>query len=236
MHYRTRDLFQCTVRARDDSLGPVRDLLFDDRDWTTRYLVVDTGKWFGGKQVLLPPSKLVTVDLERNEVGIDMKRKEVEDSPGVQADPPLSMETRMSYYDDWIWTSYGWGGFAGLPRVKPGETPERASDPPDSGERNHLRSVREITDYRIEARDGGIGHVEEFLVRGDGLRLDYVIVDTRNWLPGKKVAVPPKDFSEVDWKDRRAHVDLTRDAVKQSPEVDELEEHAEGSGVRLARG
>lgn len=145
------------------------------------------------------------------------------------------METRLSFYDDWLWTSYGWGGFAGIPRDVPRTGPDAAAPRAADAVQNHLRSVREITDYRIEARDGGIGHVEDFLLRDDGWRIDCVVVDTRNWLPGKKVVVPTRDFSRIEWKDRRAYVDLDRDAVKESPELDQLEEESLSAGVRLAR-
>lgn len=226
MRYRSKDILTCKVRARDGTLGSVVDILFDDRDWTVRYAVVDTGGWLEGKQVLLPRETLGSPDRERRELEVSLTREEVEASPGTEHDPPLAQETRLSYFDDWSWTTYGWGGFiGGAHPIPPKEPPPEAAS---ASEEKHLRSIREITDYRIEARDGGIGHVEEFVLRDDDWRVEYVVVDTRNWLPGKKVVVSPAALSRIDWRDRRAHVDRTQEQVKESPEIEEL---AAGSGT-----
>lgn len=46
------DLRHFTIRATDENLGSVRDGYFDDRNWTVRYVVVQSGK---------PPSRRVLV-------------------------------------------------------------------------------------------------------------------------------------------------------------------------------
>jgi len=45
-------------------------------------------------------------------------------------------------------------------------------------------------------------------------------VDTRNWLPGKKVLVSPGWIERVSWADRKVYVELTREIIKESPEYD----------------
>jgi sporulation protein YlmC with PRC-barrel domain len=49
------------IEAEDGEIGHVKDLLVDDRVWAIRYLVVDTGKWWGGKTVLVSPEWLARV-------------------------------------------------------------------------------------------------------------------------------------------------------------------------------
>ena len=44
-----------TIAAKDGEIGSVQDLYFDDLTWTVRYLVVDTGTWLPGRQVLISP-------------------------------------------------------------------------------------------------------------------------------------------------------------------------------------
>jgi hypothetical protein len=56
---------------------------------------------------------------------------------------------------------------------------EKAWDP-------HLRSTHQVTDYHIQAKDGEIGHVEDFIIDDETWAIRYLIVDTRNWWPGKK--------------------------------------------------
>src|SRR5690242_15404060 len=43
------------LRATDGEIGHVRDFYFDDKTWTIRYLVADTGGWLSGRQVLISP-------------------------------------------------------------------------------------------------------------------------------------------------------------------------------------
>jgi len=45
----------CPVRAGDGLAGSVKDLLFDDRSWKVRWMVVDTGHWLPGRQILVHP-------------------------------------------------------------------------------------------------------------------------------------------------------------------------------------
>ena len=37
------------LRATDGEIGHVRDFYFDDKNWTVRYLVADTGRWLTGR-------------------------------------------------------------------------------------------------------------------------------------------------------------------------------------------
>ena len=84
----------------------------------------------------------------------------------------------------------------------------------------HLRSAREVMGYDIQALDGGIGHVEDFLLDDRSWAIRYLIVDTRNWLPGKKVVIAPEWVEEVSWSDSKVVVSLTRDQIEHSPEYD----------------
>ena len=48
----------------------------------------------------------------------------------------------------------------------------------------------------------------------------YIVVDTKNWLPGKKVLVPPAWIESADWLQKTVTVDLTKGQVERSPEYD----------------
>jgi hypothetical protein len=79
-----------------------------------------------------------------------------------------------------------------------------------------LRSASEVVDYRIEASDGSIGHVEDLLVDIDDWAITDIVVDTRNWLPGRKVRVSPGAIESVDWATRQVRVRLTRDQIREA--------------------
>jgi uncharacterized protein YrrD len=84
----------------------------------------------------------------------------------------------------------------------------------------HLRSTREVIGYYIEASDGDIGHVEDFIIDVEAWMIRYMVVNTRNWLPGKNVLVAPEWITAMSWGESKVMVDLTRDSIKSSPEFD----------------
>ena len=77
-----------------------------------------------------------------------------------------------------------------------------------------------MTGYHIEAEDGEIGHVEDFIADEDDWTIRYMVVDTRNWLPGKKVLIAPWMIRSVRWSESKVHLDMTRDQVQAAPEYD----------------
>ncbi|HSH02149.1 MAG TPA: PRC-barrel domain-containing protein [Anaerolineae bacterium] len=84
----------------------------------------------------------------------------------------------------------------------------------------NLRSVSEVTGYRICAPDDEIGHVEDFIIDMETWAIRYVIVDTRNWLPGKKVLLALDWINYIDWAERCLNVDLNSTQIANSPEYD----------------
>jgi hypothetical protein len=84
----------------------------------------------------------------------------------------------------------------------------------------HLRSLRNVTGYHIAPTDDSICHVEDFLYDEETWSLRYLLIDTRNWLPGKKVLVAPAWTSGIDWAGKKLQVDADRETIKQAPEYD----------------
>ena len=77
-----------------------------------------------------------------------------------------------------------------------------------------------ITGYPIHATDGEIGHVEDFMVDDEDWAIRFLVADTLNWLPGKKVILSPKWIKRVQWADSSVYFDLTRESVRNSLEYD----------------
>jgi sporulation protein YlmC with PRC-barrel domain len=88
---------------------------------------------------------------------------------------------------------------------------EKAWDP-------HLRSTHDVSGYHIQATDGEIGHVEDFIIDDETWAIRYLIVDTRNWWPGKRILVSPQWIERVSWNESKVFVNLSREAIKASPE------------------
>ncbi len=60
--------------------------------------------------------------------------------------------------------------------------------------------------------------------------IHYLVVDTKNWWPGKKVLISPRSAREIDWTDRLVNLNVDRQRVKDSPAYDPI--HDGRSGLR----
>ncbi len=210
------------IDAEDGEMGKVNDFYFDDESWTVRYLVVDTGTWLPGRKVLISPAAVGEPDADAGAIPVSLTAEQVEASPSIDADRPVSRqdEKRLAGYYSWpvYWAPLGTPSMAVVPGQVPVEEQQVGGKP--ESEDPDLRSTDEVAGYRIHAADGEIGHVEDFLVDPDGWDIRYLAVDTRNWLPGRKVLVSPRWIDRISWATGEVWVQLTRQAVKDSPEYD----------------
>ena len=83
-----------------------------------------------------------------------------------------------------------------------------------------LWNASAIKGYAIEASDGDIGTVSDFLFDDATWLVRWLVVDTGNWLSGRKVLLPPSVLGRLYAKDRAFAVKLTIQQVKDSPEID----------------
>jgi hypothetical protein len=58
------------------------------------------------------------------------------------------------------------------------------------------------------------------LVEDTDWSIHYLVVDTKNWWPGKKVLISPGSAGAIDWSDRLVNLNVNRQKVKDSPEYD----------------
>lgn len=224
---RSSDIIGYGLRATDGAIGSIRDLLFDEVHWAVRWIVVDTGRWLPGRQVLLPPSALGTPDPATREYPVDLSRERIEAAPGLKTDEPVSHQLEMSIYDHYGWDPYWSGGYgyplAGvLPLGTYAAAPPVAPDMPErepKGDPN-LRSANEVTGYYVKATDDSIGHVEDFMMDEEHWAVRYLLIDTRNWWLGKVVLISPHWTRDIVWAERKVFVNVARDKVKGAPEYD----------------
>jgi sporulation protein YlmC with PRC-barrel domain len=219
------------VEATDGKVGTVSDFLFDDETWKIRWMVIDTGTWLTGRKVLVHPSAIGRLDGEREELLVKLKKAQAEASPDILTDAPVSrqMENNLYGYYGWdpLWGGgnyfgaypYGIGSFYQadsdvLEATRPGSA-EDTGDP-------HLRSLTAVTGYHIQAKDGRIGHVENFLVDDADWGIRYLVIDTKNWWAGQHVVMSPYAVRTISWSDRDISLDVTREQVKGSPAWDPL--------------
>lgn len=216
-----------TIRATDGDIGHVVDFYFDDQTWTVRHFVADTGGWLPGREVLISPLSFTGLDWDSSRIGVSLTRSQVENSPPIETDMPISRQREVEYYGHYripgYWAGpYRWGAWAtpwayvghGAPAAR-----VRGAGRRDTGD-PRLRSTASVIGYSIEARGGDIGHVDDFLVDDHDWAIRYLVVDSHNWLPGRRVLVAPEWVDRISWSDSAVYVDVTRETIRDSPEYE----------------
>jgi hypothetical protein len=231
MLYRLSEIEGFSLRATDGTIGSVDDFYFDDATWVVRYVVADTGNWLSGRKVLLTPQTAGQPDTVNRLLPVQLTRAQVENSPDIDLARPVerAMEERLYRY-------YGWEPYwsDGIMPLNVPRRPTRASvanqntspvtvnepDASDPGYQPHLRSADTVMHYYIHARDGDIGHVADFLLDAATWMIRYMVVDPRNWLPGRKVLVSPQWIDDISWSENMVRLDLLKQQIREAPEYD----------------
>lgn len=215
-----QQLLGVVIDATDGPIGHIHDVYFDDHTWLVRYYVVDTGMWLPGRKVLIPPGAFRTKGPDEAGMPVNLTREQVRNSPDVDTKRPISRQAEMVLYRHYGWAPYWIGLEPATPIFMEGNAAEREREATAGhyGGEPHLRSANEMAGYHVAASDGEIGHIEDCLIDEDGAKIRYAVVDTRNWLPGKRVLIAPEWIREIRWSESRVFVNATREAVRNSPE------------------
>jgi uncharacterized protein YrrD len=219
MLYRAEELDDFGIRAIDEDIGKIEEFYFEDTNWMIRYIVVDTGSWLIGRKVLISPYVADRPVPESRVLPVRLTAEQVEKSPDIERDKPISRQHEHALH-----AYYGWPIYWGHPGIIPGYIavpPRELEIPPEEIHYNtHLRSSKEIDGYRIHAADGEIGHVIDTVIDTESWRIRYLAIDTRRWLPGKKVLLSVDWVERISFPEQKIVVDLTRGSIQESPEFD----------------
>ena len=208
------------IHAKDGEIGTVVQFYFDDKDWAIRYLTVDTGGWLGGREVLVSPVCVLAHDWQGHCLNVSLTKQQVENSPAIDTHRPVSRQEEAAYAG-----YYGYPFYWASPACSADATAEFNDEIAAARERrisedSRLRCTDGVNGYAIEAKNGEIGHVEDFILDDEDWAIRYMEVATRNWWPGKKVLVAPSWIKQVSWTESRVRVGLSREVIQAAPEFD----------------
>jgi sporulation protein YlmC with PRC-barrel domain len=209
--------------ARDGEIGRVKDFYFDDQDWTVRYLVADTNKWLPGRKVLLSPRGIKQIRQSERVIDFDLTREQIQQSPSIDEHRPVDRQFEVAYHQYYQWPFYWQGTGMWGPMTAPLDDPAQVfplTEQGASNEDSHLHSASEVYGYGIHAQDGEFGHVEDLIFEEDSWRIRYMVIDTRDWWPGKKVLIAPQWIQKISFPDSEVRVDLLRATIESAPAFD----------------
>lgn len=221
------------LKETDGDIGKVVDFYFDDQSWTLRYAIVKTGNWLSEKKVLISPQSFQKPDWEKKEFPVNLTQQQIKNSPDIDTDKPVSRQQEEQLNSYYPWVGY-WGEphNAGIFGQMPSDlyyadvTPPPVSTVTDTNSRaqenndQHLHSTEAVDGYNIHAIDGEIGKVVDFIVDDSTWKIKYFVVETGSWLNSKKVLLSTKWIKEVNWDNSVVIVNISTEALKNSPEFD----------------
>ena len=235
MLYRVKSIDNFTICSKDGTIGKIKELLFDDQKWDVRYMVADTGNWLPGRKVLISPEFMLELSQEKQCVNVDLIKKQIKDSPPLTSDVPVDRQRDKDYW-----------GFFSLPESPLTKLP---ADQPDQEALNrrelherfeeehswdrHLRSTLAATGLTVEAPDGEVGQIEDFIIDDQTWSVRYFIVKTSDWWPGHQVLVAPPWISKMNWGSSKIFVGIDREPFKSLEEFKSIEMLTREYEIRL---
>jgi sporulation protein YlmC with PRC-barrel domain len=221
MERNTSGLTGYQLEATDGEIGEVTDFYFDDETWTIRYLVVKTGGWLSGRKVLISPAAVVHKDLGPALIGVNLTQEQVRTSPDIDTDKPVSRQKQALLNQHHFWENYwgsgSYGGQMGIGNASPVHLKPSELDPDED---IHLRSVSEVDGYAIHANDGEIGHVNDMIVDDESWKLTHLVVDTHDWIGGKKVLIAVSHIEVVSYINLLVRLNIDKAEIEHSPLYD----------------
>ncbi|MFW6281108.1 MAG: PRC-barrel domain-containing protein [Halanaerobium sp.] len=221
-----------TIRGNSEKLGKVEDFYFDQYRLVVRYLVIDTGTLFLENLTLISPKAFEEINYETEEIFVNLTTEKLKEGPNIEKNKPVSRKTEEKLVNHFGWPLY-WTEGAYTPRWTEvqGESESVRRDKISNNEEalakqkqteSDLRSFNEITGYHIQAKDDEFGHLEDLFFNEEDWVIRYLLVDTRNILPGgKDVLIAPEWLQNIDWNEEKIYVNKTKEEIKSAPEYEE---------------
>jgi len=228
MQRSVNNLVGYTIRAKDGELGIVDEFYFDDLTWSIRYLVVNTGNWLFERKVLIPHAALGITDWKLRTFQVNLTVEQVRNSPDIETEKTVTRQNEIELFSHYglpvYWGNVFYDGPIGMLPIAPINDMKTMKEEEDTPQKlhgdPHLRSTKNVKGYHIHANDGEVGHVEDYIVDDKNWNLCFLIVDTHNWLPGRKVLISPRWINRIDWGESKVYVNLSQESIKNSPEFD----------------
>lgn len=217
-----------TIRGQDGELGKVDEFFFDDFLWSIRFLVVETGNWLLERKVLIPHCAMGITDWQSRIFLVNLTIEQVRNSPDIETEKTVTRQNEtalFAYYTmPFYWDDMSSESTIEMVPIIPIHDEQTTKENPDPEKKllddPHLRSTNKVKGYNIQANDGEIGHVQDFLVDDEKWNICFLVVDTQNWLPGRKVLISPRWIDRIDWAESKVFVNLSKESIEHSPVFD----------------
>jgi len=202
------------LRATDGEIGYVSDFYFDDKTWTIRYAVADTGGWLSGRQVLISPHAMGHLYPKGKVLLVNLTREQIEKSPSIDEAKPVSRRQEEEFHRHYGYPYYA----ASWPLSGLAEYPVSVPPPPvvedeRASTDGHLRSTRFLKGYKITATDGVAGELADYRIDGRTWVIREIVAECGHWYSGKEVIIPTEKVSRISYEESTIYVNLPKSAM-----------------------
>jgi hypothetical protein len=218
------NLMCCRLHAVDGEIGKVEALYFEDASWKVRYLLVDTGDWLAGRRLLISPVAVGEVREDEKRIYIELTRRQIGNSPPLDAEQPVSRCYEEEYYQYYDWPLY-WD--EDRPSSGVVQSSYSLASEPFAGrearvqhKEMHLQITTRVNGCVILAQDGAFGLVRDLIVDTRYWMIRYLAVDAHRGHPGRHALVSPGWIERVNWGDRLMNIGLASRAIESAPSFD----------------
>jgi hypothetical protein len=198
-----KNLIGYKIGALDGEIGKVKDFYFEDKTWSIRYLIVETGSLFFRRKVMISTQSLLHPEWEKETFLVDLTIQQIENSPAIDAENSVSRHQETELNKHYSWIDY-WS--IGVPIDK-----EEAAG-------SHLYSTDKVEKYHVNVTDGEVGKMDDFLMDESNWKLNFIVVDTFTHSPAKIVLVPIALVKEINQEAETVSVEASAEQIKSQPE------------------
>jgi hypothetical protein len=185
-------------------------------------MVVLAVSWRNRRNLLFSPAAVQVTPGKVSVFTVGYSTEVIGKSPPFDSQSPISRDREAELHEHYDWPLY-WTQFgpASYPLVELVTDMREQNEPDQIGPPEyHLRSLETVRSFNIEARDGSIGNIDDFIVDPSTWKVQYLVVDTSSWLPGRKVLLAPSWIEKIEPANLAVRIDLNRDTIERSPEYD----------------
>jgi len=227
MLYNAKTLESYALESLEGDFREIVQFYFDDRCWMIRSLEAYVGENpLPDRKVLISTDSLLAVAQKEGRIHSSLTRTQIDNCPVMSSDISASRQFEAALHDYFVSPSTAQAGSESLPRIPytnldAGLAKQRVCDLREDVGSTHLRSTHEVACHHIEAMDGELGHVADFLIDDQTWTVRYLVADTLNWWPGRKVLIATEWIESISEEESKVFVGLTREAIREAPEYDE---------------
>lgn len=217
-----KDFLHWKVTTTDGHERPVADVLLDDRGWSVRYVLVETGGWLHGRQLLISSAAFGAPDSREHVLPIQATLNQMEKSPPLKSHMPVTLAHERALEEYYEWPPREAEGSVLPESVTRQLTPDtqalqdRTVDrhtKPIAGEA-HLWSAGALLKMKAVTRDRQKSGLDDVLLSEDLHHVAGWIVDARPWMPGGEAMLGPSAVSGVDLNDGVVSLVLERTEIE----------------------